>query len=655
MKLTTFETELFQEVLAKLVSVKQAPLTEVEVKRVKTKFLASLQSNKKLDKVVIQDQGPGKKDIVCTPLQVANFAFGDNKPIMSGYGTFFKKHGTCNNYPAQMVQLLVDVRKQEKNEMHNYPETDPMYELHDNNQKVYKILCNSWYGALGQSSFIFYNPLLGPSVTYAGVAIITSAIMGMESWLGNNVKFLEYHDLLEFISNTCTEAYTNNITDYLDKDKVKNRNEVFQYLTGEMSEYSLSTKQLVQVQKILKRMSIEKVNRLYYKRNLLKMLDNKILLDMTLDCLPNDGDIFNDPTKPLDYLKPKLDKVYALLEEFVGYRYAYHDRYQRSMTSYRKSVIVIDTDSTFLHLDPVFQHVCNNAGIDEVARKETKNVVNIANVITYFCSRYMQCILDVHTGNINIPREQQPLINMKSEFLYLRVMTTKNKKSYAGMMLVREGTVFSEPKIDLKGLGIKKVSTNKNTRNYFMDVITNTILGSAENINRGEVLGDFYEYENELQQGLARHEVEYLIPGKYGNEGAYAMPWRIMAFRAVYLWNSLYEEDQIQDYEKVRLAKLTITNYDMIANDDNISQKHKDIIRMAIFENENVAHLGATVIALPMTNNEIPSWMNPYLNIDVMVSDNLNAAMPIFETMELQVTTYKAKKYMTNILPIQYK
>ena len=653
MKLSSFEQETLDSAIAKLTAVRQRKLTDIEITRIKAKFIKHKNSPKPLDTVVIRDQGVGKAPLPCTPLEIANFAIGKNEPIMSAYGTFFKKHGKCNNYPAQMVQLLVDVRKAEKNEMHHYAETDPMYELHDNNQKVYKILGNSWYGALGQSSFIFYNPILGPSVTYAGVAIITSAIMGMEAWLGNNIKFLCYHDVVEFISNVCSEDYNDNISDYLDKDIT--RNELFEYLTGEMSSFSITTKQMLQIKNIVISLSPEKVNRLYYKRNLISALSNKRILTLVLNCMPKKGDLFNDPTKPLAYLIETLNTAYKILEQFVGYQYAYHDRFERSMTMYRKSVIVIDTDSTFLHLDPIFQHVCNQAGISQLERSELDTKINIANVITYFCSQYMQTVLDVHTNNIGIPELYQALINMKSEFLYYRVSTTKNKKSYAGMMLVREGTVFETPKIDLKGLGIKKVSTNKNTRDYFENVIKNTILGSGNDISRGSVLREFYSYEHELQDGLNKHKVDYLIPGKYGNEGNYAFPWRIMAFRGVFLWNSLYDEDQIQDYDKVRLAKLTISSYDDIANDDNISQKHKDIIRMAIFENDEVKHIGANVIALPMTNTEIPAWLNDYLNIDVMVSDNLNAAMPIFETMDLQVTTYKAKKYMTNILPMQYK
>lgn len=231
-------------------------------------------------------------------------------------------------------------------------------------------------------------------------------------------------------------------------------------------------------------------------------------------------------------------------------------------------------------------------------------------------------------------------------------MLTRNKKNYAGTMLVREGTVMSTPKLDLKGLSIKKVSTNKNTRNYFENVIKDTILSSGANISIKQVLNDFYEYEAELIEGLNAHKVDYLLPGKYGSFNNYKDPWRIMAVKATYLWNCLFPEDPIQEYEKVKMAKLLIPTYETIELDDNISDEIKSTIKKSIFENDNIKHLGAAVIALPLTTNIIPEWLIPYLNIDVMVADNLNAAMPIFEAMDLITTTYKQKKFMTNLVPI---
>lgn len=82
--------------------------------------------------------------------------------------------------------------------------------------------------------------------------------------------------------------------------------------------------------------------RIYYKRNLMELLNNKRPLEMLLKCLPKEGDIFSDPNHPLDYLTSPLDSVYKIIREFVGYEYAYHDRYERALTMKRKSVLVVN-------------------------------------------------------------------------------------------------------------------------------------------------------------------------------------------------------------------------------------------------------------------------------------------------------------------------
>ena len=99
--------------------------------------------------------------------RIANAYIMDSKPIASLYGTFFKQHNVSTNRPAAMVSYLMDTRKVEKKAMNSYSEDSLEYAMHDRSQKVYKLMANSFYGVLSQSSFVFFNRLLGPSIKYA--------------------------------------------------------------------------------------------------------------------------------------------------------------------------------------------------------------------------------------------------------------------------------------------------------------------------------------------------------------------------------------------------------------------------------------------------------------------------------------------------------
>ena len=74
-----------------------------------------------------------------------------------------------------------------------------------------------------------------------------------------------------------------------------------------------------------------------------------------------------------------------------------------------------DTDSNFLYLDALYNHICSNAGLDLSRRSQKSNIINICTVIVYICSQYVQTIMDTHTSNVNIPPNKMPIINMKSE------------------------------------------------------------------------------------------------------------------------------------------------------------------------------------------------------------------------------------------------
>ena len=95
--------------------------------------------------------------------QILNLYFS-KKPTISGYGVLFKTNAV--NVPGKILEHLIKQRKVVKNEMfkHANDEDKTIYNMLDVEQKVIKVLANAYYGAFGQSSFHFYNPVLGPSV-----------------------------------------------------------------------------------------------------------------------------------------------------------------------------------------------------------------------------------------------------------------------------------------------------------------------------------------------------------------------------------------------------------------------------------------------------------------------------------------------------------
>ena len=62
-------------------------------------------------------------------------------------------------------------------------------------------------GILGQKDSVFYNSFVQNSITSTGQDLITTSIIAMEAFLGNNVKFEDTDAVINFIMNIKSEDY----------------------------------------------------------------------------------------------------------------------------------------------------------------------------------------------------------------------------------------------------------------------------------------------------------------------------------------------------------------------------------------------------------------------------------------------------------------
>lgn len=583
-----------------------------------------------------------------------NFAFDEKlKPIMSAYGTFFMNPNTTNeeNYLYNIVEFLIKSRKKFKNEMFKYAETDPMYDILDNKQKVFKVMGNSLYGVLCQRSFILANQFMGPSITYQGAAIITSSILALEAYLANNVKFLVFDDVCKFISNICNEIkqrkFKHNIFDFLPENKLKTKQDLLNYLIKEKTDFNMSDVQIKTLAKMIQRLNEEEVQRIYYKQNMLEFINNnETIINIFNKCMPEEGVIFNDIHKPSDAQKGNLELLYEVLDDVIAYKYAMYNRFQRATSMCRKAVIVCDTDSNFIALDNIYEMLRKSFGISE-STNEIK--INICNILTFLCSKYIQQMLDVFTHNVNIPEDKQPLINMKSEFLFSRVVLTQNKKQYASIVLLREGNVLEKPKLDIKGLSIKKVSVNRNTKKFFNELLLNDILLSNE-IDTEDIIKKFYTYKVIAYNGIMSNDINYLKPGKYGELNSYKMPYRLEVVRGVMVWNMLYPQTEILSHSKVRLLKTNILAYEQLNDaEEAVPDEIKAELEKKYFTNAELSKFPLT-LAIPLHIEIIPDWIKQFVDVKSVMEDNLNPALPLLKIFDVLTYDFNAKPNFSNVI-----
>ena len=100
----------------------------------------------------------------------------------------------------------------------------------------------------------------------------------------------------------------------------------------------------------------------------------------------------------------------------------YFNRISRLEKNDRKVVLVTDTDSTFIYLDPLYRKIVNKYGekynftYDEITEEQLISLINIGS---YLLSKGIDKQYAVLTDTMNIIDRQKYRVNMKNEFLFL--------------------------------------------------------------------------------------------------------------------------------------------------------------------------------------------------------------------------------------------
>lgn len=226
------------------------------------------------------------------------------------------------------------------------------------------------------------------------------------------------------------------------------------------------------------------------------------------------------------------------------------------------------------------------------------------------------------------------------------------------VLRLQEGKIIKELKdqIDMKGMSIKKATVNNRTREVFTSLIEDKILRSKE-INLAEILGIFMKFELEIRNSLLNGETTFLTPAKINAISSYKLPEQIQSVRGTIIWNELYPENTIQTPDKINLIKIKgqlITDLKPIDG-----TREYDIISKTIFnigdtkdktQKLDLSKYGFTVLGIPKSEEKIPDWVIPLIDINSIIDDNIRVGILILESLGLKLMTYNNKEYFSNFI-----
>jgi DNA polymerase elongation subunit (family B) len=134
-------------------------------------------------------------------------------------------------------------------------------------------------------------------------------------------------------------------------------------------------------------------------------------------------------------------------------------------------ILAVDTDSTFLHFNPIVEKIFKDK------RPEEEEVVNF---LTKVCDGVLQKFIDKSFGELcTITNAYENCLHMKREKICSSALWRK-KKNYSLNVWDNEGVRYSEPKIKMSGIEAVKTSTPAFCRVAIKDAI-DIIMNGEEN------------------------------------------------------------------------------------------------------------------------------------------------------------------------------
>lgn len=433
-------------------------------------------------------------------------------------------------------------------------------------QSTYKIKNNSISGAHASSGTILYNRSSHPILTSTCMCTTTYANSNNERFIAGNRHYwhpnIVYSNIIAILQSMDYNAIQHCIEQY--NLTIPTVDDVFNSVKYCTDKYWKSTEDLAKIKTFIATLSDIERTGYHYAMNFAALRDlNGKLVRSFLDRLTTvhtepvedpdqyfklmDGDmgcyvgvLCSDvlegvniwdckDDKPEAYMKvcSTLKAIYIVFSEFALLIKTFWSikSLPSSVAGFRNSlrdvVPVSDTDSsifTLMHWVEWFfgELVYNQKGLA------------ITALMTYIVSNVTAHLLNQFSANLGVPEKDMGIIAMKNEFLFPTLILTPRAKHYASYIIACEGTVYSKPKLETKGVTLKSSKNPKHIIDASDDFIRRLMNDVMDNkkLSIVKILKEVADMERGIKDSIMNGSIEYLSTIQIKPKDGYKDPMR---------------------------------------------------------------------------------------------------------------------------------
>lgn len=600
-------------------------------------------------KAIIHNDYQDDSVVNCSLLSVANWV-DKQQPICAGNGTFFKNHDEVTSPIQGVIDNRISDRKKYQKIRDGFDENSYEYAYNDTMQGEAKIKINSIYGSFGTTTFQLYNKYTASATTGTAQALISATEQGIEAFLSNNVLFRSVGECITYMTNILTkDVYTDEILHSV--RPITDPIEVLNLLKSRFKQWSDSYNTIIM--KVLNNASTDDLTKIYYKNNIYALMDNENMQAILRRIFYVTKE-FKNPNSVPENILPDLETLWIYCDELVFYNHAYTETIKRLKEDVRESVVLIDTDSNMVNIEPWVDYLKDSVWRTSNSTMSDEDLTfTSVNILAFLVTQMIRSLLNNFCDRRNVLERFKPRINMKNEFYFTRMVLAKVKKRYMSAIALKEGRLFNPKKIDIKGHDFKKAGVNQDIHDRIVYIAKNYILEPDE-INIGAILRELDSLENEIRESLLKGERKYLLRQNCKVPKAYANPMSQGSVKGPLLWNIIYPENEIMIPDKLDTLIIKIhSEKDLDVIKDKFPREY-DILVNDVFNGPiKEFHQDLTYLALPNNGEPIPEFVRPFIDIDKIISRNIGTFLPVEEALGL-VTGVGSQdlSYFTNILDV---
>lgn len=184
----------------------------------------------------------------------------------------------------------------------------------------------------------------------------------------------------------------------------------------------------------------------------------------------------------------------------------------------RRSVVLSDTDSTMFSCDEWVNWYFGELNFDDEG-------FALSGAVMYIATQCIAHTLAVFSANMNVVREDLFTLSMKPEFLFPVFAQTTVAKHYYTITFVKEGSVYAEPEMEIKGVHLKSSASPREIIKDAAATMKEILLSvmNDKKLSIQKYLDKTISMEQMILKSLRSGEVKYLKTSKIKNKEAYSL------------------------------------------------------------------------------------------------------------------------------------